>query len=265
METEIFINSEVTSELKKYGKYIKYTRDGLIKHQNYNWLVLDSSYNSYKKLQLKLMEYNIVADIQTKVLTEVDYTNRRGMFMVDELKSAIENQVDVNQNNPRGIYSGIVRMKKQCNIIVLGSITDEGTALQEYGEYCTFFVDLNSIPVENEKDINIDQFIKENHFFVSDEVRKELTNLDQKNYERLITRGFISALNDGQRKVLCRTDVFPTCDNTATEVLAELDGLVGLQEVKTEIKQIYNYLLIAKQRKSNVCTNMLFLGNPRNW
>ena len=48
------------------------------------------------------------------------------------------------------------------------------------------------------------------------------------------------------------------------EGIKKLNNMIGLDEVKEQVKQIINYIEIHKQRGAFPTLNMVFKGNPRN-
>ena len=239
------ISDEELHELNSYTKYIKYIRKGNIKTVgNKNWLLIDSSNFKYKKLLNQIEIINKFNGFNTNIIYDYNYVSKKYGFDENRFLNSIEN------------YSHIV------NIIII-TISSSSLALAKFSNYCTFFMDYNSIKPTNYKKENIRKYVENNNFKVEDEnILNELSNLSDTEIETVLTRAFINSLNDNS--TILKKQYFPnnTFNSSQENLYADLDSLVGLSKAKTTIKEIINYLLIAKKRNDMPVLNMAFLGNP---
>lgn len=74
--------------------------------------------------------------------------------------------------------------------------------------------------------------------------------------------------NSDKYKELAKRQTVSKKGETLDDVLKELEGLIGLEEVKQEVKTLINFIKIQKERKekglktSSVSYHMVFTGNP---
>ncbi len=236
---------EISNEIKNYQKYIKYTRKGQIKSGNKNWLIIDSSLQKYKNIISTLEELNYLNNISTKVLKDVDFIIKKYGFDETRFIDSIESREMI------------------CNIIVISSFPTS-VAISKFSKYATFLIDLTNQKLENNNKNDILDIIHKNNFNIEDdEILDSFNNLSSNEIENILTRAFITTLNENS--TLIKSEYINNKSNNIKNAMQELENLIGIENAKTTIKEIVNYLTVCKKRNDIPCLNMAFLGKPRYW
>lgn len=240
--TSLDFSSKEIKEINNYKKYLKYRREGLIKTGNKNWLIIDTSKFASMKLIKKITLLNQFNHYTTNLITDTDYTSQKYGFDENKFLSSIKTF---------DLYS---------NILLISSSALSSSALNKFGDVCTFYIDYNDLNI-NKRQINVKKYIEDNHFFIENEnLLNKLENIPTKEIERTLTKAFITALNNNTN--ILKDEYIEDTSSDLETYISELNNLVGLKKAKKTLFEIINYLQIAKKRDDIPCLNMCFLGNP---
>lgn len=236
------LTDEEIKELNNYKKYLKYRREGLIKTGNKNWLIVDSSKTASMKLIKGITLLNQFNRYTTNLITDTEYTSQKYGFDENKFLNAIKT------------------FSAYSNILVISSVSLSSSALNKFGDVCTFYIDYNDLNI-NKRQINVKKYIEDNHFFIENEnLLNKLENIPTKEIERTLTKAFITALNNNTN--ILKDEYIEDTSSDLETYISELNNLVGLKKAKKTLFEIINYLQIAKKRDDIPCLNMCFLGNP---
>ena len=245
MQTTYF-NEKVKSELRNYRKYLKYYRNGQINTGNRNWLVLDSSKSHYQDLVNELEKYNNFCDSLVNIVFESEFISRKWGLDNEKLVQVISQM-----------------SKTITNVFVVSNIS-EREVLSKYGSKFTFFANFDTELASDDKLKKINTILQNNNFTLTHSVLEKLVKINDKEIDKILTRAFITALNE--KNNIIKDSYLPIPKNSLKSNLITLNKLIGLENVKSTINEIVNYLVISQKRSSNsISMNMIFLGNPRDW
>lgn len=240
----IELSKDEIEELNNYKKYLKYSRNGLIKSGNKNWLIIDSSKTKSMNFIKEISSINTLNFIPTYVIRDIQFTTNRYGFDENKFLSSIE----ISSN--------------ACYIIVVSTFNSD-IAISKFNTLYTFFIDYNSnneSVFENKKD-KIEKYIENNNFKVEDkEILNALEIVPSKELEATLTKAFINALNNHSN--ILKPEYIESKSENLSVYINELKNLIGLNNVKKTLLEIVNYLKISKERNDIPVLNMCFLGNP---
>lgn len=147
----------------------------------------------------------------------------------------------------------------------------EGEINAYFCDYITWFMEIEKISKENKKDY-IQNTLKENNIeldknncfddLLSNEpfwkIRDELTNIILECKIKNITK-----INDEiVKNDLKREQYKGLSKNDKINGLQELEGMIGMKDVKEQIEKIVNFVRVNKKRENMPMLHMCFLGNP---
>ena len=126
-----------------------------------------------------------------------------------------------------------------------------------------WFITLSE-PTAEEKITYIKNTIKENGFNMklNNKECSALASLDMETLDRFLMNAFIIG-NQKKLQYITREEL-NIKPKPPKQGLNKLNAMVGLDEVKEQVKQIINYIEIHKQRETMPTLNMCFNGNPRH-
>lgn len=240
-DNSYYFSEKVKNELHLYKQYLEYSKDKKINIGNKNWLIIDSSKTRYLKIIKELEMYNEDDPICIRKIIDYDFLEKKG----------INEQKMLNAFFPNDDYT---------NVLVISDISEK-LALNKYGSKCAFFANLDTeVTYDNKKQI-IKFLFKDNHFKTNNKrTFEQLLDLSVEEVEKVLARAFTMALND-QTNIISNKYLSYQKSGLKSNLRA-LETLIGLDEVKSTLQEIINYISVSQKRKNDICTNMLFLGNP---
>lgn len=270
-------NKEVLRDIIKYHKVIKQF-DCNIEFENYNIVIRnDSSYTLYEEL------ISVIAEVYYK--NGIILNQNILYFDPDEFR---HNTRKKEKSNYKDIKEGLIvldleslrrsnkEIKEEIEImieqmptkafIILEDEFREGEVNAMLTEYFSWSMKIDTISTE-EKEKYIKKFMDANELTYNDEVINELAD----NPYYMIKNKLINILVNS--KIKNEKDVSQFLnkdkksekkkkDKTRKTGLQELDDLVGLDEVKEQIKKVISFVKTSKMRNNMPMLHMCFNGNP---
>lgn len=253
------ISKEEKEAIKMYADYIRLRKQNKITLGTANILINCSSNRDYKGivniLTKLLYKTGIIELPQYEVLTDVHISknnniNKKELYVIDDesLKSCKLDKL--LYDNSSSIFIII------CNDSNLKEINN--TTNNFY-----WFITLSE-PTAEEKITYIKNTIKENGFNMklNNKECSALASLDMETLDRFLMNAFIIG-NQKKLQYITREEL-NIKPKPPKQGLNKLNAMVGLDEVKEQVKQIINYIEIHKQRETMPTLNMCFNGNPRH-
>lgn len=241
-EKSVELSKGEIAEINDYTKYLKYSRKGLIKTGNKNWLLIDSSKTKTKQIIEEITRINTFNHIITNVIADIEYINFKYGFDQNRFLSCIK-----NNNN-------------YCNILVISSFNSD-VAFSKFNIFCTFYIDYNEVDNSLDKKEKIETYLENNNFKLENsEVLTSLEIAPTKELETILTKAFISALNNHTN--VLKQEYISKNSKDLSLYMNELEDLIGLKNTKKTLIEIINYLQVSKKRNDVPVLNMCFLGNP---
>ena len=263
-------NKQILRNIINYSKIMKKHKCN-IEFENYNIVIRnESTYNLYEDL------INIIAEIYYKngitLNKGVYYMTREDLkFDKFEIKDIEEGIIVFDLKSNRRDFEEI---KKQFEKIVFKAPTKsfiiledsfiEGEANAVFSEYATWGMKIDRISNE-EKFRYIKNFIEDNQLICSESILRELAENPFYKIKNNLVNILVSCKASGEKdisKIVKNEKQVARKQDTKKTGLDELDTLVGLDEVKKQIKKVLNYIKLSKDRDKMPMLHMCFNGNP---
>lgn len=259
--------------IKNYNSYIKLKEK--FNFGNYNILIKNKSqYNSSEKLIeviYKLLKINNIINTNYRYLESIDFQKNK----IDENKKEIEEELlivdlDKIEKSSRYIKEELKKLisKYPNKVFIIVEHIDDWRDSNIEIDGVTWNMEINPVSKENKID-HINKTLNEQKIKIDSsntfvetlaeepycKVKDELLNIIVK-----CKAMGIKKLNDKTIKEKLKCKYYKEINNKTA--IQELDDLVGLEDVKKQIKQIVNYIKVNKQRGKLPMLHMCFLGNP---
>lgn len=202
-------------------------------------------------------------DIKDRGFNEKKYkTFKEGIIFID-VTEGIRDVADIKDR----INEMVEAMPSKVFIIMENDFM-EGEANALLIDYFSWYMKIDEIS-EEEKERYIKDFLEKNNLICSEEKIKELVDNPYYEIKNLLINIFVNCKITKTKnvdKVLKDDDddtdeLFEEKYNKKTGI-KELDNLVGLDDVKVQIKKVINYINISKGRNKLPMLHMCFNGNP---
>lgn len=260
---EILGCRKMKEKLELYNDYINLKLENKVSFGNYNCIVECRSNGN---------QYNQVLEIINQILIEKGIVKEKFTYLtlknIDDVKFegnklyviSYENE-DIFRNEYREI------MKKYYNnvFIVVASARINDAQIFYSGEiYWKFIIDRISV---DEKKKYIQKKISEEDFYLREDIGivEAITNNKMFEINETLINGFVKAKKDNSIVLDDRYfDIKCVVEEEKIEktALKQLDELIGLENVKRQIKQIIDYVEVHKRRGNMPALHMVFSGNP---
>lgn len=265
--------------LRNYASYIKLKKEEKVEFGTFNILIRNcSEYDSSEKLVeviWKLLKANEIITTNYKYLERDDIRKNKGddeqsfeeeMLVIDSKK--IDQSIRWIKNDVKDLINSF----PDKVFIIVDEDRVEGLLNANIGDSLTWTMEIERISKDNK--INyIENAIKankmvldENNTFVdclSNEpywkVKNELVNILLECKIRKVEK-----ITDKIIKEDLKRDYYKETKRKESEKsgMEELDELIGMEEVKNQIKQIVNFVKVNRKRDNMPMLHMCFLGNP---
>lgn len=264
-------NKQVLRDIIKYSKVMKKHKCN-IEFENYNIVIRnESEYNLYENL------INIIA--------EVYYKNRitlnQGVYYISREELSRFDKFDVNdveegiivfdlKSNRKDLedfrkqFEKILFMAPTKSYIIIEDSFKEGETNALFSDYATWGMKIERISDE-EKSRYIKNFIEKNKLICSEDIIMAIAENPFYKIKNNLVNILVNCKANGEK------DVSKIIKSEKQEVeivedkgtgLEELDALIGLDEVKKQIKKIINYIKLCSDRENLPMLHMCFNGNP---
>lgn len=269
--------------LKNYASYISMKKKEGIDFGNYNILIRNrSSYDSAQKVVdviWKLLKSENVINTPYKYLTREDIRKRLTTNEFEAMKKVEEELVVIDTKMDMPIYritndlKQIMEQFSEKIFILIDEERMEGEISANFGDLITWNMNVERISKEDKEDF-IQKFLLSNEIQVEEncpfidrlseepfwKVKEELYNMVLK----LKVEKIELITNQVVKEVLKRDYYDEKCKKQTTKKkgLEELEELIGMEAVKSQVKQILNYIRVNKNRGKMPALHMCFRGNP---
>ena len=270
-------NKEALRDIIRYHKVIKqYKCD--IEFENYNIVIRNnSSYTFYEELISVIAEIyyknGIILDPNILYLDPDEFRHSTRKKEKREYKDIKEGLIvidlDAIGRSPKGLKEEIEVMIEQMPtkaFIILENEYREGEVNAILAEYFSWSMKIEAISTE-EKELYIKKFMDSNKLKYNEEIIKELS--DNPYYlikNKLINILVNSKINNEKNiiKILKNNEKLANNKEKTKQKsgMQELDELIGLDEVKEQIKKIISFVKTSKTRNNMPMLHMCFNGNP---
>ncbi len=267
-------NKEVLRDIIKYHEVLKKYKCN-IEFENYNIVIRnDSSYSIYEDL------ISIIAEIYYKngiILNKNILYFDPDEFRQNARKKGKSEYKDIQEGlivldleclrrNPKEIKDEISVMIEQMPskaFIILEDEFREGEVNAILTEYFSWSMKIDMISNE-EKEKYIKKFMDSNELTYNDEIISELSNNPYYMIKNKLLNILVNSKIKNEKNVSRFFDknLKSIEDKKAKTGLQELDELIGLDEVKEQIKKVISYIKTSKKRNNMPMLHMCFNGNP---
>ena len=270
-------NKEILRDIIKYHKVIK-QYDCNIEFENYNIVIRNNSnYTFYEKL------ISVIAEIYYKngiILNKNILYFNPDKFRQNTRKKEKDNYKDIKEGlivfdlealriTPKEMKEEIEVMIEQMPtkaFVILEDEFREGEVNAILTEYFSWSMKIEMISNE-EKEKYVKKFLDSNELIYDDEIVNELSN----NPYYILKNKLLNILVNSKMKNEKNVSKLLNKDNKLKEIkknkiiktgLQELDELIGLDEVKEQIKKVVSFVKTSKMRNNMPMLHMCFNGNP---
>lgn len=251
------ISKEEKEAIKMYADYIRLKRQNKITIGNANVLINCNCNRNHKGivnvLTKLLYKTGIIELPRYEVLTDLhigrNTITRNELYVIDDesLKSYKLDKLLYDNNS-----AVFIILCSDKNIKEIEATTND----------FYWFISLAE-PTAEEKITYIKNTIKENGFNMklNNKECSALASLDMETLDRFLMNAFIKG---NQKKLQYITKEELNIIPKPKEGMKKLNNMIGLEEVKEQVKQILNYIKLNDNRGARPSLNMIFRGNPRN-
>ena len=269
--------------LRNYASYIEMRKNGKIDFGTYNILIQsDCEYNSAEevvKIVSMLLKNKVVINTGYKWLSR-DTLRKNNNGEYKNLKKIEEELliIDIKKMDvpyfliQEEILEILEKFKNKVFIIIIKNKTDE--IKEKLGDFFSWNFEIEQMSKEEKVDY-IKQFAQKNKMIIdkdaefigklSDEpfwiIKDEMYNLVLQ-----LKLKDIEKMEDNTVKNILKKEYFDKKTkqkkNKKKTAIQELDSLIGIENVKVQIRQIINYIKINKDRGMMPTLHMCFRGNP---
>ena len=246
-----------------------------IEFENYNIVIRNrTSYNVYQEL------ISVIAEIYYKnniilnpniIYMERDYFDSDRTKKNEQEEKQIEEGlivIDLNYigRNITDLRQEIERMIKEMPtkaFIILEDYYREGEVNAVLTEHFSWSMKIDTIS-QQEKENYIKKFMDSNKLICNDEIVKELADNPYYKVKNEVINILVNCVINKEKdvsKVLKKEEKDKEIKNNKTG-MEELEELIGLDEVKEQIKKVVNFIKMSKNRDNMPMLHMCFNGNP---
>lgn len=262
-------NKSVLRNIIQYSQVMK-KHNCNVEFENYNIVIRnESSYNLYEQL------INVIAEIYYKnriILNEgIYYANREQVRKLISGEEKIEEGIIVinyadnrNSSDTRKIVEQITEKMPTKAIMILEDHFCEGEVNAILNEYVTWSMKIESIS-QDEKEKYIRNFMEINHLTCSESIVNELSNNPYYKIKNELINILVNCKNSNEKNVsnILKDKRKEVKQKVAKKTgMEELDNLIGMEDVKKQLKKVINYIKISKDRTNMPMLHMCFNGNP---
>lgn len=245
--------------IKMYADYIKLYKKNKIKVGNLNMILYcdNNNYTNVVNIINKLLyKEGITRFSNYELLTEVSY-NRNNVGANDLCVIYDENLKEYKINK-------LLRDYPKAVFIVICNNSNR-KIIDNINSSFSWEIDIDE-PTPKEKIKYIKNTIKE-HGLECKVTSSELEALTGYDIETIDSSLIGAILRANKKKIdyISKEELHIIKNSHHKEGMQKLNKLVGLNEVKQQVKQIINYIQVHKQRGTMPNLHMVFKGNPRLW
>lgn len=266
-------NKDVLREIIRYHEVMQNYRCN-VENENYNIIIRNkSSYNLYKDLINVISEiyyknkitkqpnafYMIREDFRLEKLNkEEPKIYKEGIIVIDltdirrDLNDARKSIEEMMQKMPDKVF------------IILEDEYMEGETNAVFIEHFSWAMKIDLISNE-EKEKYIRRFMKLNKLVCSESTIKEIADNPYYKVKNKLLNILVNCKmnqNNSVEITLNKRKKDEAKEKKKQTGLEELEELIGLDEVKQQLKKIINYIKVSKNRKNLPMLHMAFTGNP---
>ena len=246
-----------------------------IEFENYNIVIRNrTSYNIYQELISVIAEIyyknNIILNPNILYMESDHFNSDRTKKKEQEEKQIEEGLIVIDLNhigrNITDVRQEIERMIKEMPtkaFIILEDYYREGEVNAVLTEHFSWSMKIDTIS-QQEKENYIKKFMDSNKLICNDEIIKELADNPYYKVKNEVINILVNCVINKEKdvsKVLRKEEKDKEIKNNRTG-MEELEELIGLDEVKEQIKKVVNFIKMSKNRDNMPMLHMCFNGNP---
>ncbi|MBR3249461.1 MAG: AAA family ATPase [Clostridia bacterium] len=270
-------NKQVLREIIKCYEVMKGAKNKL-EFENYNIIIRnESSYVLYEDLINVIaeiyLENGIIHNSDILYLDRLDYRiNRMKNIKIEEDVIVIDfSQTRKEDSEVKKMIEDMMEQMPQKTYIIIENKWREGDINALMSETFSWAMKIESISSE-EKEKFIEKFMKENKLKCKRstiieiaenpyyKIKNILINIlvnsktkNEENVEMLLDKNKNTSKNNRNQK---------RKTNKKQKAIDELDGMIGMSEVKEQISKVVNYIKVSQNRDKLPMLHMCFYGNP---
>ncbi len=270
-------NKIILRDIIKYHNVMKQYECN-IEFENYNIVIRNnSSYTFYEELISVIAEIyyknGIILDPNILYFNPDEFRHNTRKKEKSEYKDIKEGLIVIDLEaigrTPKGLKEEIEVMIEQMPtkaFVILEDEFREGEVNAVLTEYFSWSMKIDAISNE-EKEQYIKKFLDSNELTYNEEIIKELSDNPYYLIKNKLTNILVNSKINNEKNLIKILNKDEKLKKSKGKVLQktgmqELDELIGLNEVKEQIKKIISFLKISKTRNNMPMLHMCFNGNP---
>lgn len=270
-------NKQALREIIKCYKVMKGAKSNF-ELDNYNIVIRnESSYTLYEELINVIaeiyLENGIIQNSNILYLDRLDYRiNRMKNIKIEEDVIVIDfNQTRKEKSDVKKMIQDMIEGMPQKVYIILENYWREGDINALMSENFSWAMKINSITNE-EKEKYVENFMKENNLKCKRDTIKEIADNPYYKIKNILINVFVNSKTKNEENVEMLLEKNKNRRNNnkrknrntnkRKKAIDELDGMIGMTEVKEQISKIVNYIKVSKNRDNLPMLHMCFYGNP---
>lgn len=256
--------------IEKYAEYLKLRRENLISIGNANVIIKVEIENgeTQKLIELiyKLLKTNKIISGKYKQLAMSKIKDNETIQKIEEQLLIIETN-SLTKSVREDIYS-CIRSNKDKVFIIIDKTSEDWCSNEISNELVTWQIKITEPTIE-EKNRYIKSMLRKNHIkvakqcnFIQELSKKSISEVNQELVEVVVNckSNKCALITDNLLKQMNKKEYLKV--EKQTKGMQELNNLIGLEEVKKQVKQIINYIKVNKSRGRAPSLHMVFEGNP---
>lgn len=260
-------NKTVLRNIIRYAQVMRKNKCN-VEFENYNIVIRNkSAYSRDEELISVIAELyyknGIIQNpnykyIESNNITEdkIDSKVEEGMIVID---------LDYSTSKIRKIFENIIKDMPTKAVIIIENTYKEGEINACLNGYASWAIKIDEIS-KLEKEKHITKFMKTNKLTCNNKIVKELSAQPywkiQNDLVNILVKCKIMNENDVSR-ILKKSNKEDEKEHIHhKKATKELEQLIGLEDVKEQIKKVVSYIKVSKDRKNMPMLHMCFNGNP---
>lgn len=266
-------NKDVLREIIRYHEVMQNYKCN-VEYENYNIVIRNkSSYNLYEDLIKVISEIyyknNIITKPNAFFMSKEDF--RLNKLKKEDYKTVEEGIIVIDLTNLRRDSSEtrktievMIQKMPDKAFIILEDEFMEGETNAVFIEHFSWSMKIDVISNE-EKEKYVDKFMKSNNLICSEETIKEIADDPYYKVKNKLLNILVNckmSQNNNVEVAMNKKEKTKTKENSEKKGMEELEELIGLDEVKQQLKKVINYIKVSKNRENLPMLHMAFTGNP---
>ena len=267
-------NKDLLRDIIRYHKVMEKYKCN-IEYENYNIVIRnDSAYNLYEELISVIGELyyknKITLHPGVKYLTrnnlKIGRLKNEDLCNIEEGLIVLDftNNTRMEIKEERKLIDEMIEKMPTKSFIILENLFIEGEINAIFTDHFSWAMKIDSIAKE-EKERYILSFMNKNKLVCEQKIIQAIANEPYYKIKNILLNILVDCKikqNNDVATVIGKEEKKEDVNKNKKTGIEELDGLIGLDDVKEQIKMVINYIKVSRNRAQMPMLHMCFNGNP---